>query len=457
MSRLPRATPESQGVPSTALLQLVSRWERQEMRAFRVVRHGYVIAEGAWAPYQDADAHQLFSLSKSFCSTAAGFAVAEGRLRLDDRVVDHMAEFAPANPTENLRQMRVRDLLAMATGQETESWGEGDLRRRFLATPVPKAPGTHFLYNTPATYMVSAIVQKVTGQTLTQYLEPRLYQPLGFGSTVWEQDGQGIDWGGFGLSLTVEDVAKFGELLRLDGVWQGRRILPETWVGQASAKQVSNGNGGPNDWAQGYGFQYWRCRHGAFRGDGAFGQLCVVMSTQGLVVAATAAVDDIQEELNAIYEALLPALSPRPIKSRRGRAELAKKLQSLQLPRLPVPKGGTISSALAGRYRVEGAEFRELSIVVSDQGVHVECSGEPPASIPAMIGTWSEGNVGAQRVFACGAPGHGVFQVRMRWRTQTQGEDWGLSVEGERLKVTRKVRGVLWRSLPGDFSGVRVG
>ena len=267
----------------------------------------------------------LYSLSKSFASTAAGLAAAEGQLSLDDTVLSFFPDEAPADPGANLAAMRLRHLLSMSTGHDQDTTGrlrdaeDGDWVRAFLAQPVEHAPGTHFVYNSGATYMVSAIVQKVTGQTVLDYLGPRLFEPLGIQDPTWESSPQGINVGGWGLSITTEDIARFGQLYLQEGVWQGARLLPAAWVAEATSKQVSNGDDPDSDWAQGYGFQFWRCRHGAYRGDGAFGQFCVVLPEQDAVVAITAGTSDLGGVLNLIWDHLLPAMGLRRAAGRPGR------------------------------------------------------------------------------------------------------------------------------------------
>ena len=221
---------------------------------------------------------------------------AEGHLSVDDRVPSFFPDDLPESPSANLMAMRVRDLLTMSTGhqQEVNLFGQTQWIKTFLAHPVPHKPGTHFQYNTPATYMLSAIVQKVTGQTVLDYLKPRLFEPLGINDGRWDMSPEGICPGGYGLYLRTEDVAKFGQLYLQNETWKGRQLLPESWIQQASSRQVSNGSDPDRDWDQGYGFQFWRCRNNAFRGDGKDGQFCFVMPDQDAVVVMTADSQDMQ-------------------------------------------------------------------------------------------------------------------------------------------------------------------
>jgi CubicO group peptidase (beta-lactamase class C family) len=332
---LPRSSPEEQGVSSAALLAFLDSADRiDSMNSFMLVRHGHVVAEGWWAPYDAASPHSLYSLSKSFTSTAVGLAVAEGKLSVDDEILKFFPDDAPAEPSRNLKAMRVRDLLRMSTGQQTEPPRTADRPwvRSFLAHPVPFKPGTHFLYNTSGTYMLSAAVQKATGQTVLDYLRPRLFEPLGIDNPTWEASPQGVSAGGYGLSVRTEDIAKFGQLYLQKGKWGDRQLVPAAWVEAATKLQTSNGSNPKSDWDQGYGYQFWRCRHGSYRGDGAFGQYCIVLPGQDAVVAITSGVRDMQAVLNLVWDRLLPALKPAALAAdEAAREKLRQRLKGLAL------------------------------------------------------------------------------------------------------------------------------
>ena len=349
---LPRCRPEAQGIPSSALLAFVNDAEAKidALHSFMIVRHGCVVAEGWWSPYEKNDPHVLFSLSKSFTSTGVGLAVAERRLTIDDPVLSFFPEDAPADPSANLKAMRVRDLLAMSTGQHAEDLqkfsfaGDERLTKAFLALPVAHKPGTHFLYNTPATYMLSAIVRKATGEDLMDYLRPRLFEPLGIRNPSWDKSRDGITLGGYGLKVTTEDIARFGLLYLHQGKVGGKQVVPAAWIASATARQVSNGSNPASDWEQGYGYQFWRCRHGVYRGDGAFGQFCVVMPEQDTVVAITSGTRDLQGVLNLVWDHVLGSMKPAPLPADAPRqAELGRKLGALKL----APQAGRPSSPRA--------------------------------------------------------------------------------------------------------------
>lgn len=352
--RLPRSVPEAQGVSSAALLEFVEAADRtlEGLHSLMVLRHGRVLAEGWWAPYASGSNHELYSLSKSFTSTAVGMAIAEGRFSLDDEVVKLFPEALPAEVSANLKSMRVRDLLTMNTGHQEEPPTSADKVsvRTFLEQKVPHKPGTHFRYNTAATFMLSAIVQKKTGQSLLEYLRPRLFQPLGIEHPVWESNAEGISLGGYGLRVGTEDIACFGQMYLQKGRWNGKALLPASWVELATSRQVSNGSNPASDWDQGYGFQFWRSRHGAYRGDGAFGQFCLVLPEQDAVVVITSGLGDMQSVLNLVWDKLLPAFKPGRLGADPGQAKaLATRLAALKVRPALGGKVAEKASSLLGR------------------------------------------------------------------------------------------------------------
>lgn len=324
-----------------------------------LVRHGKVVAEGWWNPYRADLRHTLYSLSKSFTATAVGFARAEGKLALTDKVLSFFPDDLPDSISPNLQQLTVRDLLTMSVGMATEPMAivaSDNWARGFLAAPIRYQPGTKFLYNSAATYMLSAIVQKVTGQSVLDYLQPRLFDPLGIAKPDWETDPKGINTGGWGLRLHTEDIAKFAQLFLQKGVWNGKQILPAGWVEEASTAHIIQHPDLPeaqranSDWEQGYGYQMWRCRNNAFRGDGAFGQYAIVMPEQDAVIAITSETPDMQGELNLIWKILLPAMqNGRLAANKTADAALQKKLASLSLPVKNETAGAAPFAQLSGK------------------------------------------------------------------------------------------------------------
>ncbi len=335
---LSRGTPEAQGISSAAVRDYVEALDKIDtMHSFVVVRHGEVIAEGWWKPEAADKPHVLNSVSKSFNSTAVGLAITDRKLSLDDPVLKFFPDDAPSDPSANLKAMTVRDLLTMCGGHDSEPKQSTDGHpsvKQFLAASVVHQPGTHFLYNGMGSYTLSAIVTKVTGQTVGDYLKPRLFEPLGIENAEWPSSPEGYSLGAHGLYLRTEDIAKFGLLYLQKGKWKGQQLIPEKWVEQATAKQVPNDQESHSkigaDWREGYGFQFWRCQHNAFRGDGAGGQFVVVMPDQDMVVAMTAGSANMQAELDAIWDHLLPACRTEAIAAdTTGQEKLKQSIGSL--------------------------------------------------------------------------------------------------------------------------------
>jgi CubicO group peptidase (beta-lactamase class C family) len=374
---------------------------------------------------------------------------------VDDPVLKFFPEEAPSNPGENLKAMRVRHLLSMNTGHKEDTtpstFGRRlqvsllgprlrhkedrirhviedepeDWPRVFLSLPVEYPPGTWFVYNTAATYMLSAIITRLTGEPLLDYLRPRLFDPLGIENPVWETDPRGVNIGGSGLHIKTEEIARFGQMYLRKGMWQGRRILPEKWIAEATKATSDNSNTEANpDWTAGYGYQFWRCRHDAYRADGAFGQFCVVMPEQDAVLAIISGVRDMQMVLDKVWEHLLPAMQPGALPADpQAYDELCDRLGSLSLP---LPEGQA-SSPRAGQwsgktYLLESNDLKLESIAIrfgeerSTLIVRDE-RGEHPMQVGAS--TWLKGTTSIrgrsdEPIAACGAwTAEDTYEVRV--------------------------------------------
>jgi len=346
---LPRSTPSAQNVDASGIAAFVDALETTagvEPHSIMLLRHGQVVAEGWWAPYSADRAHLLYSLSKSFTSSAVGFAVAEGLMRLDDTVLGHFPELDAEVTDPRSRSMRVRHVLAMASGHRAETLDRAlaidpvDVVRGFLLTPPDDEPGTVFAYNQPCTFTAGAIVQRVTGQSLTDYLRPRLLDPLGIGEVGWQRDASGRELGFSGLHAATHAIAALGQLYLQQGEWRGEQLLPREWVADATRSHVAN-DAEPNpDWSQGYGFQFWMARHG-YRGDGAYGQFCVVLPEHDVVLALTGQSLDMQAVMDAAWAHLLPAFgagAPGDVApDGTADAALAARLADLALPGVAGP------------------------------------------------------------------------------------------------------------------------
>ena len=311
----------------TATRQRPVRPDSIQLHSIMVLKHGQVLIERWFNGESAQKPHPMYSVSKTFTAAAVGMAIREGRLALTDKVVSFFPDKAPAEVSDNLAAMSIRDLLTMTCGHEVEP-GAGvnadsvDWVQGFLAHPVVRRPGTFFVYNSIGTYMLSAILQKVTGQKLVDYLDERLFQPLHIERPVWDESPQGINCGGWGLNLKTEDMAKMGQCLLQGGQWNGQQLIPAEWVKEMSSYQVPCGPAGTpledlerlnitpanNDWTQGYGYQMWRCRHNAFRADGYAGQYIMIFPDRDAVLVLTTRSSLYQPYLDLIWEYLLPVL-----------------------------------------------------------------------------------------------------------------------------------------------------
>ena len=324
---LPRTAPTPKMQSAFEHYWVAVKNAKMDMHSVMVIKDGKVVAEHWQSDGKPEVPHILNSVSKTFTSAAVGIAIQEGKLKLTDKLVSFFPDMLPANPSENLKAVTVRDLLTMNCGQETEvprevRSGNASWIKAFLAHPFPYKPNTHYTYNSMGTYMLSAIVTKVTGEKVVDYLYPRLFQPLGIDKPKWDESPEGINTGGWGLYLKTEDLAKMGQLLLNKGVWNNQQIIPSWYVEEATSYQVPSVPSGTkpgeeiqkgltlesSDWVQGYGYQTWQCRHGGFRADGANGQYIIVLPEKNAVIATTANVGDMQAEINLIWMYLLPGL-----------------------------------------------------------------------------------------------------------------------------------------------------
>lgn len=410
---LPRSTPEAEGVDSSGVLAFVQALEERvdAVHSLMLVRHGKVVAEGWWMPYRAGDPHVMYSVTKSFTSTAVGLAAQERLLSLNDTILSHFPDRSPAKPADRMKEMRIRDLLRMSTGHakdpsaDVKAVKDGAWVKAFLASHVEDKPGTHFLYNSAASYVLGAIVQKVSGSTLEEYLRPRLFEPLGLEAPLWGKSPEGVNLGDGGISLRTEDLAKFGLLYLQKGVWNGKRILNEEWVQAATSLQTSTGGNPDSNWDAGYGYQFWRNKVTGYRADGAFGQFSFVLPEHDVVLAVTSGTPNMAAVMDVVWEKLLPALRDKALApSAAAHGRLKAKLESLQLP-LPVGKPSSPRSA-----SVSGKRFRFPDNELGIRAASVNFSGDTPHllledadgkhDIACGVGQWVRGRTSYQQRIA---------------------------------------------------------
>ena len=376
-------TPEEAGVSSAGILKYLDAVKESgiEHHSILVLKNGMLACKMNFAPYDDQTPHILFSLSKSFCSAAAGFAVQEGLLRWDSRVLDVLSDKAPENPSVWLRSVTLHNLLTMGSGLDpkSDSAGGEDWMKSVLECECDAEPGTRFHYNSHGTYLVSAMVQRVTGMNIRDYLMPRLFEPLGIPKPDWDTCPQGVCVGGWGLHLSSDSIARFGQCILQHGMWEGRQILPVEWLEKATVKQIENAGSNPHpDWSLGYGYQFWRTRGNRFRGDGMFGQIGMISEEKQMVVAVTAGLNDMAKEMDLLDEYLFPAADLPPA-SEAEQQELKQRLETLGYP---WPEHEDDVSVLAHAYAGE-----DVRLTVAAHGVELDFVDGSP--IHAVFG-WGE-------------------------------------------------------------------
>ena len=285
-----RATPESQGISSdlfAALLRELDASKDTEMHHFMALRHGKVICECNFAPYPKGMWHITHSMCKSITGMAIGMLIEEEKLKLDENIYDIFPDHINAFSKIFRPVITVENLLTMTSGvtfNESGIVSGNDWLGSFLNASVNGKPGTEFQYNSLNTYVLSAIVTKRTGETLTEYLTPRLFGPLGITKYYWETCPKGITKGGWGLFLCAEDMAKLGQLYLQRGKWNGQQLVSEYWIEISTARHLKTQNG-----TYGYGYQLWmEQRPGSFEYNGMLGQNVIIYPDMDMVLVTNA-------------------------------------------------------------------------------------------------------------------------------------------------------------------------
>jgi len=414
LQKLPRSTPEAEGVSSSGILDFLNAADTSdvELHSFMFLRHGRVIAEGWWQPYGPEYKHLLYSASKTFTATAVGLAVTENRLKVSDRVISFFPYSLPDTLSDFMKELTVKDLLTMSVGQDPEprSFGSnGDWITNFLDTDPVHKPGTVFMYNNMATFMLSAIVQQVTGETIFDYLMPRIFRPLGIRGIDWDLNPQGINLGMIGLRLRTEDLAKFGQLLMNEGVWNKQQLIPREWIQEATSFKIKT-SVEPNDmsdWAQGYAYQMWRGRNNTVRLDGMAGQFVVLFPDKDAIVVFTANARNTQKELDLMHDYLFPAIQSD--KALRADSEtytaMQEKAKSLQIaPVATGTKNADFESRISGKeFALTGNDYQIQSVYFAFG--QRECTfafkrDNQVASIKAGPGEWMRSNTASASLLA---------------------------------------------------------
>ncbi|MDO4459276.1 MAG: serine hydrolase [Clostridia bacterium] len=335
-----RISPEEAGVSSYQILEFLNKLEEEgtEMHSMMLLKGDSIFAEGWWKPYNPDTEHILFSFTKTLTSTAIGFAVNEGVISLDDKLVDIFPDKLPEVISDNLKKADVRSLLTMSCGHSNEIEAFGlpfdDFVKAFLAHPFEHEPNTYFMYNTAGTNMLCAILLRKTGEKLTDYLKPRLFDKLGMGDVYVANLPNGVPCGGAGGFLKTEQMARFIRFIANRGTWNGERLLSQSWFDLATTYQIDNTPTQKDpDWTKGYGFQFWCCvPDGVFRADGAFGQYGIVVPDKDMVFIFQSASTTMQDTLTVCWNHLLKYVSDKPLpEDKEAYSALKYKLENLEI------------------------------------------------------------------------------------------------------------------------------
>lgn len=333
-------SPESLGIPSSAILNFLRRIDAERicMHGFLLVRRNQIAAEGYWAPWSAERQHRMYSVSKSFVSLAIGLMIDEGRLALDDPIAEHFPDKLPDELHPWLAAATVRDLLMMSTPHSSTSYTrrDPDWVWTFFNRAPSHPPGTVFSYDTAATVVLTATVERLAGKPFLDYMRPRFLDPIGFSKDAWcIRTPEGVSWGGSGVICTLRDLARVALACLNGGRWGEKQVLPEEYLRAATAKQIDNAVRGNC----GYGYQIWRDPENGFSFRGMGSQyaicypdkeflFCCIADTQG-APSGTAIPEVMRQE---IY----PYLTDAPLPADRdAQAALTKKIEHLAV--LPLP------------------------------------------------------------------------------------------------------------------------
>lgn len=444
---LPTSTPSAEGVDALGLLALVDALEAgdHDPHSLLVARHGKVIARGWWAPYAPQHVQLVYSLSKSFTATAVGLLVGEGRLSLDQPVLELLPPGDLPDGVEvpdRYRRLTLGHCLTMATGHDAEGWvpdvaraaqeptGPGDdsdpVLSAILATPQEHEPGTAWAYNQIATYLAAGAVRGVTGSSVLSLLRERvlpLLDPTGGTDVVWHRTATGRELGFSGIHIGSDAILALAQLYLDHGQWDGSALLSPDWVTTATTSTgLPNREDAPNpDWQHGYGCSFWIARHG-YRGDGAYGQYAIVLPEQDLAIAITSETLDMQAVLDLVWDHLLPAVGETDeVGDELADAALEERLETLAVPTpsssSPGPENGrwaraedsTLPPSYAAMSLAPGGTAYEMVLDGHDTPVRLDVGDGEWAS-----STFAVGGVELPVVAAGGWDGEGCFSADVR-------------------------------------------
>jgi len=366
---LPTVTPGEAGIGSDAILAYLDALEQSGLclHSFQIIKDGALVSEGYWKPFTANRLHRLYSCSKSYVSVAIGFLESEGKLKLTDHIIDYFPDKLPEGGVHPfIAQTTIEDMLRMATPHAKTTYKQfqmDDWVKTFFLCEPSHLPGTVFSYDTSSSYTLSALVQRLSGVSLMEYLRPRVFDKIGISTEAYALTcPMGVVHGGSGIMMTPRDFAKFALTCMQEGVYQGEQVIPKAYIKKATSKQIDNRTAGSRpDSIQGYGYQFWMLRNGAFGLLGMGGQIAVCLPKEGLLVVTTADVQSQPHGEQAIFNAVWDTLYPRvtnpspldPEKEKQNFASLQQRTASLAME--PV-RGSILLPASAAK--INGKTFR---------------------------------------------------------------------------------------------------
>ena len=351
-NNLAYTTPESLGIPSEAVESFLEVLEKNSlcMHGFMLMRRGRVAAEGYWRPFEVDRLHRIYSISKSFTAVAVGMMVEEGKISLDSRPADIFPEYLPESPHPYVMEATVRDLLIMATYNLGTSYTpqSPDFAETFFTDSRHKhKPGQIFSYDTAATTVLCAIIEKLSGKPILEYMCPVLDE-IGFSKDAWcVQTPEGRSWTGSGISCTMRDLARFALLCMNQGAWNGKQLVDSGYMRAATSRQISTANA--DGWPGGYGYQFWCMPGGGFAMIGMGGQLALCMPKYDAILITTADIQGRQDAMGIIlnaFDSLLESFVPETLpENAKAQEKLRQRVAGLSIP---LPQG-ELSTPLAGK------------------------------------------------------------------------------------------------------------
>jgi|GEM_PF-788578 len=375
MTTFTTATPESQGVSSRSILRFLEKLSQnqpyEEPHALLILRHGKLLAEGYFAPFNKDSRHTLFSVSKSIISTAVGFCAQEGLLNVEDLIADYFPEYLPETPAPEFKLLKIRHVLSMTVGQEgvgvhmaLRGVAKG-IPEAFFRTPFLDNPGTTFRYASAATHMLAKLVHKVTGEDAISYLTPRLFDPLGIVPPTSLKSPEGELLGFTGMRLTAREMATYGQFYLNKGSWNGKQLLNPEWITEASKKHIDTDSSTGGEWSQGYCWQFWRGSHNTFRFCGAHGQMCIISPDKDFICFVNSGYNNtvLQYVIDSFYSTIWEDLRDEPYaEDPEAQEKLNTLLAGLSLP--VVRSSASPLESLLGEktYTFTEGPFRSLCI-----------------------------------------------------------------------------------------------